>query len=204
MERSHKLTGSQNVPWTQRTWISLGLLLVVFFWGITAPEKAWSSNMVWEIGDATLLSEGNATEGSQGLLLLGAEIKATATARSANVPIQEGLLTLNFGLFQPSEDMPGQKAGRWYLVGTWRLENATAPEAVRSVRHNPETLTGQLLADLDVNPLVEPSSFVALLRTSAYEAAKAAIGTGALILNEKFSGQMELNVKQGYEKGGVQ
>lgn len=160
--------------------------------------------MIWQVDQATVVSGGNAMVGSTGSFVRGVELTATATARTASVPFRNGVLTLSFDLFRPAQDMPGQTAGRWYLVGRWRLENADAAESVRKVRHNPEVLTGQLTADLDFNPLDAPGAFTTLLRTSPVEAAKAGLADGLLSLDETFAGELSLQAKPGREEEGTE
>lgn len=169
---------------------------------LVAPSDAWCRNAGWDISNLRVVSAGDALDGVEGLLLQGVVLEAEAYGENPAVPIQAGLLTLSFDLFQPHSDMPGQLAGRWYMMGDWRLEDLSAPEEVRNVRHNPAAISGRLMADFDESPMYAPSVTV-LLRASAIDSNGKGIGTGTLELEEFSSGDMTFKMMQGLAKGGA-
>lgn len=195
---------SAGRQWLRRVPLPMALIALVWLWGPIVPQLAWGGDLVWQVGEATVVSQGTAMTGPTGVFIQGVELTAKATAHGASMPFRNGLLTLSFDLFSPAQDMPGQTAGRWYLVGSWRLENTEAPQSVRQVRHNPAVLAGQLSADLDFNPLDAPGAFSALLRPSPVEAVKAGLDEGLLHLDESFAGELSLQAKPGREKEGTE
>jgi len=43
--------------------------------------------------------------------------------------------------FSPAADMPGQKAGTWYVQGKWSITNEKASAAEKKARHSPPSST---------------------------------------------------------------
>jgi len=56
-------------------------------------------------------------------------------------------------LFAPVKDLPGQKAGQWYLSGTWTISKKGALEVSKQAGHSPDFVQGKIQTELTFNPL---------------------------------------------------
>ena len=142
--------------------VNVFLLLALLCFGAAAQAAQTGSpsgQAVWQLTRATVADQGKRVETAQGILIQGYVLEAQAGAPApARQPARaNGLSAAGFRveltIFSPSKDMPGQKAGRWYLRGQWTLLPAgRAPEA-RQRRHTAyPALQGILLGECDSDP----------------------------------------------------
>ncbi|NTV76041.1 MAG: hypothetical protein HGA66_17780 [Holophaga sp.] len=101
-----------------------------------------------------MLKPGATTIDAQGTMTSGYVLEATAKALNPDTPVQNGTFKIELNAFSPSQDMPGQKAGTWYVRGDWQItkRNITAAEQEARLRtEDPEktTPTREAMAGLD-------------------------------------------------------
>jgi len=154
------MEGGPSYMKNKKLWaIVIGSLLVLLVSASTlaaAPlfKKAPSivdEMVVWELTKTTVVDPGQTNVDGMGTFVEGYTIEAKAKAKHNNV-VPEGSFWLTLTAFSPANDMPGQKAGLWYVQGKWRITKKDAdPEALK-VRHNSEVIEGSLKAELDFNP----------------------------------------------------
>ncbi len=121
-----------------------------------------SETVIWKLSKAQVVDPGQTTATQEGTLTTGYTIEATAKSKEKLVP--EGTFRLTLSAFSPSKDMPGQKVGRWYVVGKWSITDKNAKPDSDKLRHTPDVLKGDLQADLTFNPAASPGNFSALAR----------------------------------------
>ena len=106
----------------------------------------------WQLSQAEVVSEGQLAELEQGTLYTDYAIQAYAVSEN-NPNFKEGYFQLTLSAFSPRQDMPGQKAGNWYIHGEWTVIDVNAPAGAAEVRHNPHVVKGTLSTELTFNPL---------------------------------------------------
>ena len=108
----------------------------------------------WEISKTVVVSEGSTVSTKEGILTTEYTIQGTARNTTADTPIRKGVFSLTLSVFSPAQDMPGQKAGNWYLQGDWSIVDRQATRESRKARHSPAAVKGKLSATLPFNPVI--------------------------------------------------
>ncbi len=179
------------------TLVLLLLLTVVLSTSVLATAlpsllQAGSMPAVWGLTNARVVDPGKTMILPEGTLTSGFTIEAMAIART-NAPVSSGKFLLTLSAFLPSKDMPGQKAGRWYVRGTWSIANANA--ALGKARYRPGLVKGDLLAELTFNPATQLGAFSAQVRVPGGPINGTwSSGQGTLSLNNRFDGQLYLTL----------
>ncbi len=124
-----------------------------------------NETVIWQLTDVQVVNRGQTVATQEGILTTGYTVEATARSKEGNL-VPEGKFQLTLTAFSPHRDMPGQRAGRWYIQGDWVITdvNANENEEEAKARHSPAIVKGALLADLTFNPATEPGAFTAWSR----------------------------------------
>ncbi len=107
--------------------------------------------MEWQLSETKVVGWGTLAALSEGRVRTGITIEGKATAKDQAAG--EGLFSATLTAFAPSEEMPGQKKGFWYLKGNWTITAKETAGAARTSRGNP-VLAGVLKAVLPFDPTV--------------------------------------------------
>ena len=178
------------------TVILLGLVLVLLVGSAAAkPPVTVNNQVIWELKKAVIVSTGTTQDTPEGVFIQGVVVEAMAKTKSGKT-IPEGTFRLSFDLFRPNMDMPGQKAGFWYVVGSWTISKKdAAPESLKA-RHSPDIVQGSIKAELTFNPLESPGNWSALASLPMSPAAERwSRGKGSLSLNAAFTGDLYLDLE---------
>ncbi|MEW6519822.1 MAG: hypothetical protein AB1461_10450 [Thermodesulfobacteriota bacterium] len=164
---------------------------------VAGTEQGGGKMFSWQLQDAEVVSRGETLTSSTGILTKGYVVEALAVTSQGKAPVRTGRYTVDVTAFSPAKDLPGQKAGVWYVRGTWTLTDQTADEEELKAHHNPGTIKGFLDAELPFNPLTDGGAFDAQVRVPmAPGAAGWAAGDGTFTGNERFEGTLNLNLKK--------
>lgn len=184
------------------------LVLVAIIWQMLAPLTGAGSRPLlaaevsepsapspvkteWQLLNARVLRPGEASETSGGTLSSGYTIEADAAAVGEAPFIQKGIFRLIVTTFSPKEDQPGQKAGRWYVQGSWIL---TGPVSAK-LRHAPSTIRGELTADLPFDPTKGQGELLAQVKVPRVPPpSRWVAGEGTFAGNERFEGKLTLTI----------
>jgi hypothetical protein len=148
--------------------------------------------ITWQITAARVVNPGATASGAQGTVTNGYEIEAEAGSEGA-APIPKGTFRLTLSIFSPGQDQPGQKAGLWYLRGSWSLADKNLPPQAAKARHSRGVIKGELTGELPFNPALSSGSVHAQVRMPmSPQAGGWGKGRGAFKGNEKFEGQLDL------------
>jgi hypothetical protein len=214
--------GFQKVKWTA------ALLILAVIWSAAAatagnaggpPDEATPLREAvfgWDLSQGTLTSPGKANHSSLGQLTYDMVWTAEARAATAETPIPRGTFTATLTCFRPDRDLPGQKAGNWYLQGAWTIAaGGKAPAKAKSMarnrirgrtvstgdlnkgrlRHGPHVARGLLSAELPFEPFKEPGTLNAQLTLAPSPAGGAwRQGQGLFAGNTQFEGAIQLKV----------
>lgn len=163
-----------------------------------AGQGQGAENMVsWQLLDSEVVSRGETLTSSRGILTKGYVVEARAVTSQGSAPVRTGKYTIDVTAFSPATDLPGQKAGFWYVRGTWTLTDLTAEKADLKAHHNPGTIKGFIDAELPFNPLTDGGNFDAEVRMPmALGAAGWASGNGTFSGNERFEGTLNLRIRK--------
>jgi hypothetical protein len=161
----------------------------------TSPVVAKS--LGWVLTQSRVVSPGKTVASREGDLTVGYSIEATATATAADAPVQRGILRMTVTAFCPAEDMPGQKAGRWYVRGMWSIADPKIALQTTKMRHSASVIKGDMQAELSFNPAVEKGNVEATVRLPmSPTCGRWARGTAIFTGNEKFEGKIEGTLKR--------
>ena len=132
------------------------ILLVLLALGVSATALAKKpvtdpEMVIWELTKTDVTAPGEVTEMKEGLFIQGYTLEAEARSKGRNI-IPNGVFQLTMDAFSPNEDMPGQPAGFWYVIGTWTITKDNANPANAKLKHNPDIVEGSLTAALPFNP----------------------------------------------------
>jgi hypothetical protein len=148
----------------------------------------------WQISKAQVVDPGKTRTTKKGTLTNGYVIEAVALAISSDAPIKKGTFRITVNAFLPAEDMPGQKAGNWYVRGNWSITDENATEKEKEARHSAGVVTGNLFATLDFNPCESTGAVNAqVLFPMTPNGGVWARGEGTFIGNEKFEGSIAVD-----------
>lgn len=149
----------------------------------------------WTITDAVVISEGQQANIAEGFYQAGYRIQATAVSPN-NPTFTTGILDLTLSAFSPSSDMPGQKAGQWYVHGEWAITDVNVIDEALDYRYSPHMVKGVINRELAVNPLVSGSEGALLSQPAQFfasvEGGQAYRGDGAFTGNTQFDEAMQL------------
>jgi hypothetical protein len=148
----------------------------------------------WELSGATVVESGKTEKIKEGTLISGYTIQAQA-AGMRNAPVKNGVFRLTLTAFSPRFDLPGQKAGFWYVQGQWTITDETANPKLRQVRHNPAVIKGTLSAKLTADPRTYHGPVAAEVRVPRM-ADGAGRGQGTLQGDELFEGTLSLVLRR--------
>jgi hypothetical protein len=156
---------------------------------------AQSQTLTWQLSNPKVVKAGISRKSQLGTLVLRHTIEALATA-TGNTPIKNGRFLVRLSAFSPKNDMPGQKAGLWYIQGHWAIVDENAPLKARKARYSSAIVKGLISAELPFNPVTEPGDFIAQLRVPmSPQAGEWAKGQGSFTGNEKFAGVLSLTLQ---------
>lgn len=169
----------------------LRLLIVgVMLWAMGSwahPIQARSTaadSFGWQLSTLKVVSEGTTTQLPEGTLIMGYKVQAVAVATDPDSPVRRGKFEMEMSVFSPAKDMPGQKAGLWYVSGKWTITDAAAKATVTRVRHNTATISGTMLAELTANPLTDATAWEASFQIPmSLTGGRWTKGEGMLLLN---------------------
>jgi hypothetical protein len=114
-------------------------------------------------------SKGVSAKIKEGAITTDMFVRAVAMAPAKDGTLASAHFLLKLTAFQPAQDMPGQKAGRWYVMGLWTLNSQEQPEAQSLVsKRNPHAATGYFKAVLSFNPAENPDKFIQMLNTTEW------------------------------------
>jgi len=185
-----------------------GRILVVFLFGLIlflparlpaqSPVEQGvkpASGFTWRLSNARIVKPGQTMEATEGTIISGYTIRADAQAEGS-APIPQGRFTVTLTIFSPRQDMPGQKAGFWYLRGDWSLAGLDVDPASLKKRHLRDAYHGTLVAELPFNPTVAPGTIEASVKiapigpsgTRSRGSKGKVLGKGKFLGNEKFEG----------------
>lgn len=156
-----------------------------------APSIA-DETVIWELTKTAVVDAGQTNTDGVGTLVQGYTIEGKAKAKHNNV-VPEGRFWLSLSAFSPAQDMEGQKAGFWYVRGTWRITKKDAdPEALK-VRHNSEVIEGSFQAELTFNPATGQGNWTAAAwLPMSLAAGEWSRGGGTLTFDENLEGDLYL------------
>jgi hypothetical protein len=109
-----------------------------------------AEDLAWTLGDITVDRLGQPSTLVDGIAIRYV-LRGSASV-TGGTSIKEGTFQLVVSAFQPSHDLPAQRAGRWYIRGDWSITNAEAQTQMRGQRHRQGVLAGTLVSEMDENP----------------------------------------------------
>jgi hypothetical protein len=117
--------------------------------------------VVWELTKMEVVDPGRVIPLDEGQFTQGYTLVAKARSKGGNL-VPEGQFVLKLDAFSPYADMPGQKAGLWYIRGEWTITRKNAlPESAKA-RHSPDVVQGTIQTELTFNPLEAQQDWSAL------------------------------------------
>lgn len=123
----------------------------------SAVSPALAKDLAWTLSNIVIDHPGRASTLATGNIIRYV-LRGSANSTSGT-NIKEGAFQLIVSAFQPSHDMPGQRAGRWYIRGDWSITDAQAPTPMRGQRHRRGVLAGTLVSEMDANPFTATRAF---------------------------------------------
>ncbi len=148
----------------------------------------------WQVTDAKVVSPGTTGRAPDGTLTQGYAVEAVAVATTPGTPVPRGVFQLTVTAFRPLRDLPGQKAGVWYVRGTWSVTDEQASAAELAARHSPAVVRGSLSAELTFDPAVQAGAVEALLTLPlSPDGGRWSRGSGSFSGNERFEGEMRID-----------
>jgi hypothetical protein len=155
-----------------------------------------NETVIWQLTDVQVVNRGQTVMIPEGRLTTGYAVEATATSQEGSL-VPEGKFQLTLTAFSPRRDMPGQRAGRWYIQGDWVITDVNASEEEANARHSPAIVKGALLADLTFNPATDPDAFTAWTQLPMSPAGgRWRKGEGTFSVNERFEGDLFLALER--------
>jgi len=178
--------------------IVIGALLVTLVTAsalVAAPltkKVTTAEEVVWELTKVEVVDSGQTLTSSEGTWISDYTIEAKAKAKNNNV-VPEGQFRMTLSLFSPNGDMPGQKAGLWYVQGKWTITKQNYDPATVKVRHNPDVMGGDLMAELTFNPLESQQNWSAAARLPmSLAVGRWSKGDGSFSFNGQLEGDLFL------------
>jgi hypothetical protein len=174
--------------------------------GVTAQDKTAMEKITpkWRLSDARIVELGAETPIPEGIMIHDYSVEARAAAMDASAPIRRGVFKFKGTVFSPSEDMPGRKAGRWYVRGKWTITSSEASSDVLQVKHNSALLEGELEADLPFNPTRSREDLAAKVDVSdSLAEGRWSSGIGKFSGNGRFEGTLSLSLERRPDVSGT-
>ena len=152
----------------------------------------------WKLTSATVVEGGRAFETRQGMYVPDYSVKAAAEAVSDATPIRKGWFTFKGTVFSPKNDRPGQKAGRWYLQGGWKISALDADPKEANALYSSSRVEGELKAETDFNPADQPGASLeaTVVITGNQAAGRWTTGTGSFSGTAGLEGILTIDVDQ--------
>ena len=175
------------------------LALVLPFAMVTATGLAKRSTIsedlvIWELTQIQVMSEGQPVDLREGLFTTEYTIEARAHAKNSDL-IPNGVFRLTFSAFSPFEQMDAQKAGYWYIQGTWSITRDNPNLEAMQAKHNSEIIEGTVIAEVPFNPTESLNNWTALARlTMSLVGDGWADGEGTLTFNQDNTGSLFLDL----------
>lgn len=116
----------------------------------TAPGIV-TENIGWQLTNSRVMNPGKTATLPEGTLISGYQVEADAKGIGRS-PVAKGTFQMTASFFSPSQDMPGQQAGQWYVQGSWKITDTRLTTEQRKTRHNSGTIQGLFSAQLPFNP----------------------------------------------------
>ncbi|MDH4230570.1 MAG: hypothetical protein OEW04_00900 [Nitrospirota bacterium] len=158
------------------------------------PDSITYSAFDWQISNAQVVDPGKTMTNNKGTLTKGYIIEAAADAVSPDAPIKKGTLRITMSAFLPAKDMPGQKAGTWYVQGKWSITDENASETEKKARHSEGVVRGDLFATSNFNPCASQGALSArVLFPMSLNGRVWARGEGTFTGNEMFEGTIQMD-----------
>ena len=110
------------------------------------------SIMEWQLTEAKVVNPGTVGTLTEGSMRSGVKIEAKAVTQTPGAIFPEGTVSITLNAFSPTVDMPGQKAGSWYLRGEWTITALNADPAMLKARYNPYSMSGMLTGTVPYDP----------------------------------------------------
>lgn len=176
------------------------LILTVFLVAVSQVPAAQKSPAIenaifgWQLTNAKVVNPGSTSKTDEGTLTTGYTVEATAVAQGIGAPVQRGTFRVTMSIFFPQQDMPGQKAGQWYLTGKWTITDAMADKKTLKIRHNQSVSKGTLKTSLSFNPAAQKGSLDAYVAIQMSPAGgRWTSAEGVFSGNERMEGFILLN-----------
>jgi hypothetical protein len=170
------------------------ILLLVSATALALKTPVTQDNIIWELSKTQVIDRGQTISIKQGTLTTGYAIEAKAKAKTGDL-LAEGTFRLTLTAFKPKKDMPGQKAGYWYVQGDWTVTKKDADPASVKVRHNPDVVAGAIKAQLTFNPATQRANWTALaVLPMSLASSQWGRGEGSLTLNAAYEGDLYLHL----------
>jgi len=148
----------------------------------------------WELTNARVVSTGIVSDPGNGILTTDYIVEADAKSLDNITKVKKGTFRTVFSVFSPETDMPGQKAGYWYLQGNWSVTDDSATDLDKKARHTSLVLRGQLSAVLPFNPLADNGDMQAKILLPYTLAGRDGIrGQGSFSGSGQFEGMLNIN-----------
>ena len=176
------------------------LCLAVFTGGgiAAAPDKKApgivETTFGWQLSGAKVVNQGKTKTVKPGVITRDYTVEATATSTTPSTPVRKGTFRVKLSAFSPAADMPGQKAGMWYVQGKWRIADDKATKKEKDTRHGPAVIDGIIRAELAFNPAAAAGDMTAAIDMPSSPAAGVwTVGKGLFTGNERFEGALEVS-----------
>ncbi len=158
-----------------------------------AGQASKAINQSWQLTNAKIVNSGQTAVTKEGTLITGFTVEATATTTDPAASFQTGKFQLALTMFSPSKDLPGQKAGRWYVYGDWSITDPNASPEMLEAKHSPAVIKGKVSADLSFNPAAVRRAFTAKKKVSmALMGGQWLKGQVTVSFNTKFEGTLSI------------
>jgi hypothetical protein len=161
-------------------------------------DKIVPETLTWGLTKTVVVDPGTRSVTAEGTLVRGYVIESKAKEKDSKL-VPEGTFRLELSAFQPSLDMAGQEAGRWYVQGKWSVIDKRAPE---ETKHSRGVMSGFIGADLGFNPTADQSSWSAdaglpmsTVTAATNHGVQWARGDGVLTLDPTMEGELQLNLQ---------
>jgi len=179
--------------------IAFVLLVSVTLLVTTVGAKKTLTNqemVIWELTKTEVVDPGTLQNASEGYYLTGYTIEGKAKSKGGNV-IPDGYFRMTMEVFSPNEDMGSQKAGFWYVTGTWTITKKNADPESLKVKHNPDKAEGMLFAELPFDPSNGVGNWTGkAVLPMALAAGNWSRGEGSLTFGENLEGDLFLPLER--------
>ncbi|MDO8964256.1 MAG: hypothetical protein Q7W30_07190 [Coriobacteriia bacterium] len=171
---------------------------------LTPEAPAVADAATWAFSRASVVASGTRYETDRGTWVTGRIIEADAVASGDAAPFRSGRVRIDTAAFRPSRDVPGQRRGRWYLQGSWRITDSAAPAGALAVRHSSSALRGTYAGESAADPVLAHGRLTLTFRCPWLPAGAAlSQAEGTFTGSELFEGQLLLvGHAQGRMQGG--